>query len=239
MTTLIGQSFKRKEDYRLVTGTGQYVADIKLENMVEVAFVRSTHAHARIKGIDVSAARALEGVYAVLTGEDLLGKAKPLSEVESHCRLPKHIEEQIKPVMQHNEEPILATGKVMYVGQNIAVVVAKNRYVAEDAAALIKVEYEPLPAVVDPFAAMAEGAPAVQDGLEKNLQAYFHLPVGNYEEAAKQADHILRARYTSPRVGSNPIETRGVVASYDSRSDHLHIWSSTQMPFEVRHYVAK
>lgn len=239
MATLMGQSLRRKEDYRMVTGTGKFVADIKVTGMVEATFVRSTHAHAKIKHIDVEAAKAMDGVYAVYTGADLIGKVKPLTQIESHCRLPKHIEDQIQPIMLHNEEPVLAQGKVMYVGQSVAVVVAKNRYVAEDAAALIKVEYEPLPAVVDPFKALEEGAPLVQDHLESNLQSYFHLPVGDYEEVRKKADHVLKGRFTSPRVSSNPIETRGVVATYDSRSDHLHIWSSTQMPFEVRHYVAK
>lgn len=239
MATLVGQSLRRKEDYRMVTGTGMFVADIKKPGMVEATFVRSTHAHAKIKKIDVEAAKAMEGVYAVYTGEDLVGRVKPLTQIDSHCRLPKHIEEQIKPIMFNNEEPVLAQGKVMYVGQSVAVVVAKNRYVAEDAAALIKVDYEPLPSAVDPFKALEKGAPLVQDSMENNLQAYFHLPVGDYEEVLKKADHVLSGRFISPRVSSNPIETRGVVADYESRGDQLHIWSSTQMPYEIRHYVAK
>ena len=88
MANLIGQSFRRKEDYRFVTGTGQYVADIRLDNMAEATFIRSTHAHARIKSIDRSAALALDNVYAVITGEDLVGKVGLMSEMESHCRLP-------------------------------------------------------------------------------------------------------------------------------------------------------
>lgn len=239
MANLIGQSFRRKEDHRFVTGTGQYVADIRMDNMAEAAFIRSTYAHARIKSIDRSAALAMDDVYAVITGEDLVGKVGLMSEMESHCRLPKHIEDQIKPIMKHNVEPVLATGKVKYVGQNVVCIVAKNRYIAEDAAALVKIDYEPLPAVVDPFEALKEGAPLVQDDLDDNMQAYFHLPVGSWEEAVSKADHVIKGRFTSPRVGSNPIETRGVVASYDNRTDFLNIWSSTQMPFEIRHYVAK
>jgi aerobic carbon-monoxide dehydrogenase large subunit len=235
----VGKRVKRKEDYRFVTGTGQYVADIKLADMAEATFVRSTHAHAKIESVDVSEALAMKGVYAVLTGEDLEGIVKPLTEAESHCYLPPIIVEEINPVSKSNLEYVLAKDRVVYVGQPIAVVVAENRYLAEDAASLIKIQYASLPVVVDPYEALKEGASLIQDHLDSNLQAHFQLHVGDCEEALLQADHVIREVLKSPRVASNPIETRGVVAHYDNRSDQLHIWTSTQLPYEVRHYVGK
>ncbi|HWO95440.1 MAG TPA: xanthine dehydrogenase family protein molybdopterin-binding subunit [Bacillus sp. (in: firmicutes)] len=239
MAKYVGQSIRRKEDYRLVTGTGQFVGDIQMANMAEAVFVRSTHAHAIIKGIDITEAKALDGVYTILTGLDVDGKIKPLVQFESHCALPPNLEEAINPTIRFCYEDVLAKKKVMYVGQPIAVVVAENRYVAEDAADLIKVEYEPLPVVVDPFKSLEKDAPLIQDHLEHNVQADFHVTTGDAIQALKDADHILKARIQTPRVSSNPLETRGVVATYENRTDQLHVWSSTQLPFEVRTYLAR
>ncbi|MEY9867078.1 carbon-monoxide dehydrogenase large subunit [Peribacillus sp. B2I2] len=239
MMKYVGQSIKRKEDYRLVTGTGQFVGDIRMANMVEAVFVRSTHAHATIKGIDISEAQALEGVHAILTGKDIDRKIKPLVQFESHCALPPNLVEAINPTIHFCYEDVLAKNKVMYVGQPIAVVVAENRYVAEDAADLIKVKYETLPVVVDPFKSLEKGAPLIQEHLQSNIQSNFHVTTGNAVQSLKDANHILKARIKTPRVSSNPLETRGVVSTYENRTDQLHVYSSTQLPFEIRTYIAR
>lgn len=106
MTKYVGQSVKRREDYRLVTGTGQFVGDIRMANMVEAVFVRSTHAHATIKGIDISEAQSLEGVHAILTGMDIDGIIKPLVQFESHCALPPNLEEAINPTIHYCYEDV-------------------------------------------------------------------------------------------------------------------------------------
>lgn len=234
MKKYIGQSIKRKEDYRLVTGQGRFVADIHLDGMLEAVFVRSPQAHAIIRSIDISKALELPGVVTVLTGQDIKGKIKPIGQFDAHCAVPPNVAEAINPQIQYNFEDVLAIDKVIYAGEPVAVVVAENRYVAEDAADLIKVSYEQMQVIVDPFEAIKEGAPLVQENVKGNIQMQFHLTTGDYLEAEKNADHILKTRVATPRLGSNPIETRGVVADYDFRTDQMQVWTSTQLPFEVR-----
>ena len=238
MKKYVGQSIKRKEDYRLVTGTGQFVADIKLAGMLEAVFVRSPQSHARIRQIDISKAKELPGVHVILIGDDIKGKIKPITQFESHSAVPPNVAKEIDPKIKFNYENVLAVDKVMYVGQPVAVVVADNRYIAEDAADLIKVDYEQLPPIVNPFEAMKEGAPLVQEQVEQNIQMEFHLNLGDARLAEQQADHILKTRVHTPRLSSNPIETRGVIADYDQRTDQTHVWSATQLPFEVRATIA-
>ncbi|MEH7114170.1 xanthine dehydrogenase family protein molybdopterin-binding subunit [Neobacillus niacini] len=238
MKKYVGQSIKRKEDYRLVTGTGQFVADIKLAGMLEAVFVRSPQSHARIRKIDISKAKELPGVHVILIGDDIKGKIKPITQFESHSAVPPNVAKEINPKIQFNYESVLAVDKVMYVGQPVAVVVADNRYIAEDAADLIKVDYEQLTPIVNPFEAMKEGSPLVQEQVEQNIQMEFHLNLGDARLAEQQADHILKTRVHTPRLSSNPIETRGVIADYDLRTEQTHVWSATQLPFEVRATIA-
>ncbi|MEH7249418.1 xanthine dehydrogenase family protein molybdopterin-binding subunit [Neobacillus niacini] len=238
MKKYVGQSIKRKEDYRLVTGTGQFVADIKLAGMLEAVFVRSPQSHARIRKIDISKAKELPGVHVILIGDDIKGKIKPITQFESHSAVPPNVAKEINPKIQFNYESVLAVDKVMYVGQPVAVVVADNRYIAEDAADLIKVDYEQLTPIVNPFEAMKEGSPLVQEQVEQNIQMEFHLNLGDARLAEQQADYILKTRVHTPRLSSNPIETRGVIADYDLRTEQTHVWSATQLPFEVRATIA-
>ncbi|WP_342488286.1 xanthine dehydrogenase family protein molybdopterin-binding subunit [Cytobacillus sp. FSL W7-1323] len=237
MHKYIGKSMHRKEDYRLLTGTGMFVGDISLTNMAEAVFVRSPHAHAKIVDINIEAAKALKGVYGIFTAKDI-EDLKPLTQFESHCFLPPNLVEAISPTINFNYEDILAKKKVTYVGQSVAIVVAKNRYIAEDAADLVEVTYEPLQPLVDPYEARKEDAILIQEHLENNIQSHFHVTTGNVEQAFAEADYIMNEKIRTPRLGSNPLETRGVVAKFDTRNQELRVWSSSQMPYEIRSTLA-
>jgi aerobic carbon-monoxide dehydrogenase large subunit len=233
MVKYVGQSFKRKEDYRLLTGKSQFVADIKLTNMVEAVIIRSTYAHALITSIDKLDAEQHPGVYAVIIADDIEGKVKPLPSL-SEFSLPKSLIDSIKPIIKPCPEDLLAKDRVVYVGQPVAIVVADNRYIAEDAAALVKVTYEPLKPLTNPYKSMLKDAPVIHPNLDNNIQAQFELSVGNTKEAFARADHIIETEIKTPRVTANPMETRGVVAEYDTRLEKLEVWTSTQVNYMVR-----
>src|SRR5438270_12476816 len=155
---LFGSSIKRREDPRLLTGKGVYVDDVKLPGTTYASFVRSPHAHARIRAIDAEAARKLPGVVAVYTGKDLAAagvKSLPVGWLLPNIKLPPHLP--------------LAVDRARYMGDAVAVVIAESPYVARDAAELIDVEYEPLPAIADPAKAVQRGAPAVHDEAADNV----------------------------------------------------------------------
>jgi aerobic carbon-monoxide dehydrogenase large subunit len=234
----VGQNVNRKEDYRLLTGSGRFVADIRIENMVEAAILRSPYAHAKIKNIDPSQAKNYEGVLDVIIADDLEGNVKPFTEFVEFT-LPPQLEAEIKPTIKKNPEPMLAKDKVTFVGQAVAIVLAVDRYVAEDALALIKVEYEALPVVTNPFETIKDDAPVIHQELGNNIQSHFEVKVGDIDYAFKQANHILKTRITTPRVSGNPLETRGVIAEYEERNQQLEVWSSTQVPYMVRSYLSK
>jgi aerobic carbon-monoxide dehydrogenase large subunit len=238
LSQYVGKNVKRKEDYRLLTGTGRFVADIRLENMVEAAILRSNYAHAKIKNIDISQAKRCEGVIDVITAADLEGNVKPFTEFVEFT-LPPKLEADIKPTIKKNPEPMLAKDKVTFVGQAIAIVLAEDRYSAEDALAMIKVEYEPLPVVTDPYEAIKDEAPVIHQDLGNNIQSHFEVKVGDVDHAFKHAGHILKTRIQTPRVSGNPLETRGVIAEYFERNQQLEVWSSTQVPYMVRSYLSK
>ncbi|MER3438097.1 MAG: carbon monoxide dehydrogenase, partial [Chloroflexota bacterium] len=166
----IGASVKRKEDPRLITGSSTYVDDLKLAGMVHVAFVRSTYAHARITGIDASAALDVPGVLAVWTAADLDNVIKPVAattpSTEGGDQAAESDAGAAIPVPK--VEP-LAREKVRYIGEPVAAVIAESRPVAEDAAGLVVVHYDPLPAVVDPFEARQDGAPLLYDEVKNNI----------------------------------------------------------------------
>lgn len=238
MKPFVGQNVKRKEDYRLLTGSGRFVADIRIENMVEAAILRSPYAHARIKNIELTQAKNYEGVLDVIIADDLKGKVKPFTEFVEFT-LPPQLEADIKPTIKKNPEPMLAEDKVTFVGQAVAIVLATDRYVAEDALALIKVDYEPLPVVTDPYETIKEDAIVIHSELGNNIQSHFEVNVGDIDHAFRQANHILKTRIKTPRVSGNPLETRGVIAEYQERNQQLDVWSSTQVPFMVRSYLSK
>ncbi|HEX9810319.1 MAG TPA: xanthine dehydrogenase family protein molybdopterin-binding subunit [Alphaproteobacteria bacterium] len=218
---LMGESVRRLEDPPLLRGRGRFIDDIVIPGMLEAAFVRSPHAHAAILGIDASAALALSGIHAVLTLEDL----KP------------HLRNEFLVVglpsasyRQHRNRPVLAGKEVVHVGEPVAIVIAEDRYVAEDAAQLVAVEYDILPAVSDCRDALAEGAPTAHRDAEDNLLAAFEMGYGEVDAAFSDAAHVFRESLNIHRGGSHSIECRGAVAAFDPATDQLTLWISSQMP---------
>src|SRR5579884_1709006 len=221
--TLVGKGIRRREDPRLITGTAVYVDDIKMPGMHHACVVRSPHAAARIKGISTRAALDRPGVAAVFTGADVkdLG-AVPCAASLPGLRVPRH--------------HLLAQDRVYYAGHPVAVVVATDRYIARDAADLVEVDYEPLPAVADPEKAIADGAPAVHPEWPDNVAFTFHQEGGDVEQAFREAEVVVKQRITSQRLLPTAMETRGVVAEY--RAQQLTLWSSTQIPHLLRTLLA-
>ena len=195
----IGAHVQRMEDPRLVTGHGRYSDDITLEGMLHAAFLRSPMAHAKINAIDTARATALPGVHAVFTHSDF-GAAfdKPMAQLYP------------APVLtnDHTQYP-LAAGEVCHVGQAIAVVVADSRAIAEDALALIDVEYEALPAIVDVRKALAEDAPKAHLGDGSNLGGQLRAKFGDIDAAFAGADHVFSAEFLQHRGGCHAMECRG------------------------------
>jgi carbon-monoxide dehydrogenase large subunit len=224
----IGHSVKRLEDHPLLTGTGRFVADLRVPDTLEAAFVRSPHAHAVIHGIDTSAARRCPGVHAVLTLADLI----PLLAQE---RLPLQFRTaQLPPDIT---PLVLAKDEVAFVGEAVAVVIAQTRYLAEDAAALVAVDYEPLPAVSDCRQALQPGAPRAHRGRGGNVLVEFRQAYGDVEDAFARAPRRSSIRLKQHRGGAHSIEGRGALAAYDGNEDRLTLWSSTQLAHEMRAFL--
>ena len=226
----LGRSIKRFEDARLVIGDGVFIDDIKLPDMLHAAVVRSVHAHARIRSIDVVDALELDGVVEVLTGADLAGK---LPDLPIRPMGDRSVDEFNPP-----EHPVLAQDKVCYVGQPVAVVVAKNPYLARDGAELVTVDYEPLIPVVNPVDA-AKDVPVIHPHLGTNVAIRSVQEGGDIEKAFAQAAHIVRQRYEIPRLAPSSMETRGVIGNYDASGDLLTVWDSTQAPNQIKRYLAQ
>jgi carbon-monoxide dehydrogenase large subunit len=236
---VVGQRIRRKEDRRLVTGTGRYVADLKLEGTVEAAFLRSSFPHALIHSVDTSAATSTGAAIKALTARDIEGVIERFTRFVDQEHTPPQIAEAVNPIIKSCPMECLASDRVRYVGQPLAVVVAGTRYEAEDALELIDVDYEPLEIVVDPEAAVEEGAPLIHEYLGDNIQAHFEVDVGNVERAFSEADVTLSRRVRTPRAAANPLETRGILASFDAAREELTIWMSTQVPHMVRTRVSE
>ncbi len=234
---LIGRSLPRIEDDRLLRGRGRFVDDLHIPEAVEVAFLRSTEAHARITSIDVTAARAYPGVLAVYDGASVAGRITPLLNAEE-LRVPPGIA-ALDPVNKLQPAPILATDEVNYVGQPVAMVVADSRYLAEDAVELIEVDYEPLPAVVDVDAALAADAPPVLLGEDDNIGVHIRHGKGDAAAAIAGAAVVVSDSFSTQRYVCAPIETRGLVAQQDPFTGALTVWSTTQTPHRVRDHIAE
>jgi carbon-monoxide dehydrogenase large subunit len=226
----MGARVKRKEDPRLITGRSTYVDDLRLSDVGHVAIVRSTQGHARILGIDTVAAEGLPGVIAVITSAGLLSLAEPMPHGGEGGGIPSGM----KPI----KTPILATDRVRHVGQAIAVVVATDPYIAQDAADLIEVDYESLPVVADVEAAIAPGAPELYDHVPNNVAFTWRRKTGDADAAFAAADVTVRQRIVSQRVAGIPMETRGVLAQPDALSGGLTVTTSTQNPHTVRTQIA-
>ncbi len=230
-TRYFGKPVRRNEDARLLTGQALFVDDVHRPGMLHAAFLRSDYAHARLRRLDADAARALPGVAAVYTAEDLgdLNRPGPLLVA------PPPIEGL---VFHTRTQRPLATGKVRHAGEALAVVVAESRYLAEDALEAIAVDLEPLDAVVDLEAALEAGAPRVHDDLDGNLAAHVVQQKGDYAAARAQADVLVRRRFAYDRGTAAALENRGIVADWDERSRQLTVWDTTQAPIPVRGALA-
>ena len=228
----IGKRIQRNEDPRLLTGQALFVDDVDLPGMLHVAFMRSDYAHARLKSIDVSAARNRPGVVAVYTAEDMGEDWKP-------CPAMVTPPPTLKSVIFYSRTQVpLVKDKVRHAGEAIAVVVAESRYIAEDAVEDIRVDYEPLEAVADLEKAMMPGSVRVHDDLESNLAAHLVQVKGDYESARAQADLVITRRIVIDRGAAAAMENRGIVADWDVKSQHLTIWDTTQSPIPIRNGLA-
>jgi carbon-monoxide dehydrogenase large subunit len=231
-TKLIGKRIKRNEDPRLLTGQALFVDDVQIPGMLHAAFVRSDYAHARISSIDVSEALERPGVVAVFTAEDMGDDWEPGPPLVSP---PPTIEDVI---FNSRRQVPLAKDKVLHVGEAIAVVIAENRYIAEDAVEDIWVDYEPLPAVVDIGKGIQPDSPLVHDDLNSNLAARIHQRKGDYEAAKAKADLVIKKRFVIERGAAAAMENRGIVAHWDDKSKQLTMWDTTQAPIPIRNGTA-
>ena len=232
---LVGQRVKRREDPRLIQGRATYVDDIKLAGMQHLAFKRSDVAHARIRSIDTSAARAMEGVEAVFTGADIAELVPPMP-IGTPFPSPPH--------------RAVVVDVVRYAGEPVAVVVAADRYIARDAADAIVVNYETLPVVVDPELAMTGKPTVIHPDFANNLAVPL-VPSGTgvsadgktvddsaINKAFAEADVVISQRMVNQRLVPNAMEPRGVVAHYEPGKESMTIWSSTQNPHILRTMIA-
>jgi aerobic carbon-monoxide dehydrogenase large subunit len=223
-----GASVVRVEDPRLLQGNGRYLDDIQIHGVIHAAFVRSPAAHARIRGIDKSAAEELPDVIAVFAAAGLESVAAgPMPQLAPH------------PVLKqpHLYSP-LAKDSVHHVGEAIAMVLATSRHIAEDAAGAVVIDLEELPAVADARRALEAGAPLVHDGAKDNLAGTLQGRFGDVDHVFRTADHVLTERFALHRGGCHAMECRGVIARYDAPNDLLELWSSTQAPYSVRRLLS-
>jgi len=223
--TLIGANIKRVEDHRLLTGSGRFVADLRRPGLVSAVIVRSPHAHARIVRIDTRAARVHPGVLACLSFTDL---------VPSPGVIP--IRMAGRPELNHYLQRPLAADTVRYVGEPVAVVVATDPYVAEDARELVTIEYEPLPPVVDALGAVRPESPTLHaDG---NVASTWTVDLGNVDTVLQTAPHVFRRNFTVGRDTALPLETRGLIAEWDASRESLTVWGVTKVPYFNRRVLA-
>jgi carbon-monoxide dehydrogenase large subunit len=227
---VIGQSPRRKEDERLLTGRGRFVDDIVLPGLLHLVFVRSPHARARIGAVDAEAARTLPGV-AVFIAQDLPELAEPLPAARADRTNPYVRLDTPRP--QHP----LARGEARYVGEPIAAVVGPDPYQAADAAALVRVEYEPLAAVVDAEAAMTAGSPEVHAGAG-NVVGQISKVIGDVDRAFADAEVVVEDHPAHDRVSAMAIETRGLCAAFDPATQSVTVWAPHQGPYHLRGAVA-
>jgi carbon-monoxide dehydrogenase large subunit len=217
----MGHSMKRKEDPRFIRGQGNYVDDVVLPGMLHMDIVRSSYAHAKIKKIDSSRALQVPGVLAVITGETL-------AQYKLHWM----------PTLMSDTQMVLPTEKVMYQAQEVAAVIATDRYAAADGVAAVEVEYDPLPVVVDPYEALKPGAPVLRtDKPGKKDNHIWHWEVGDRaatDKVFKEADVVVKQHMYIPRIHVASIETCGCVASFDKAQGKLTVYMTTQAPHAIR-----
>lgn len=222
---VFGARAKRLEDPALLRGRAQFIDDMRLPETLHAAFVRSPFPHAKVGTVDAAMALEIEGVHSVLTFTDF---EPMLVNPELVVGLPS------PAYRQDRNRPLLAAREAAYVGEPIAVVLALSRHIAEDAAALVSVALDPLPAAADCRDALRPDAPIVHSDADHNLCAEFDMAYGDVDAAFAQAPHVFRENLKMHRGGSHSMECRGCVAVHDTKTDQTTLWSSTQMPHSLR-----
>ena len=227
-TTMVGARIRRREDPRLITGRATYTDDVKQVGTVYAAFVRSIHGHAKLKAVDVSAAARQPGVLGAYSGHDLrhtygVTASLPVAHKMADLKVPPHY--------------LLALDEVRFVGEPIAVVVATTPYAARDAVEQVEVTYEALPAVVDPLKARS-GPPYVHSDLGTNVAFTMPFKAGDPDKAFADADEVVKVRIINQRLAPVPIETRAMVANWDTGMQQLTLYSATQIPHLLRTQLA-
>ena len=223
-TRIFGSSIKRREDPKLITGEAQYLEDIQLHGMVHAAVLRSPYAHANIRSINVEEAIAVDGVIGVFTGKDFeelpaLPCAWQAGGVDNNANTPR----------------VLEIERVTFTGAAVAVVVAENRYIAQDALGLIQVDYEPLPVVVDAEEASQKGAPQLHENAPGNICMDWACGQEEGTEAAlEEADVVVKQRIKNQRLIPTPLEPRGAIAQYLPASEEYTVWMTSQAPHVMR-----
>lgn len=218
----VGARVRHVEDPKFLTGNGRYTDDFKLPGMLHAAFARSTHAHALIKSVDVERAREIPGVVAVFTAADIRDEGQPIVAPCSY------------PTYQKTPQELLCSDRVRFVGEPVAVVIAEDRYAAEDGVDEITVDYEPLEVVTSVEQALAEGAPVIHETAPDNLHVWFHRVSGDLDKAFEEADFTLEFDLRTQRYAAVCLETRGVLARYDDSVGELTCWMGTQTPHLFR-----
>ena len=232
MKKFIGERIRRTEDPRLLTGQALFVDDVDIPGMLHAAFLRSDYAHANLLSVDITQAQKRPGVVAVFTAEEMGDEWQP---GPPNVSPPPTIED----ITFHSRTQVpLAKGKVRHVGEAIAVVIAESRYIAEDALEDILVDLEPLEVVADIKSALDPDAPLVHDDLESNLAAHMIQGKGDYEAAKAAADIVISRKIDIDRGAAAAMENRGIVAHWDSKSQHLTVWDTTQAPIPIRNGLA-
>src|SRR5438309_10436955 len=221
----VGRKLKRKEDPRLIQGISHYTDDLKLPRMLHCVLVRSPYGHAKVGAIRTDAARAVHGVVGVFTAEDVASIGMvPCAIQMPDLKVPKH--------------PVLATERVRYVGEPVAVVVAEDLYAARDAAELVEVDYEPLPVVTNMEKALGNETSYVHEEFRSNKAFTHALKNGDIAAAFKKADRVVKQRMINQRLAPIAMEARAVLAEYLPGENRLTVWSSTQIPHLLKTQIS-
>lgn len=221
----MGQPLRRREDFKFITGKGRFTDDMKSPGMLHMAVLRSPHAHANIRNVDLSAAQAAPGVRLALSGADLAGK---IGSIEPNW---------VIPGTKIPDRPVVAIDRVRFVGECVAIVVAETQALAHDAVGLIEVDYETLPAIVDEEAAIREGAPQLHDNVPKNITTLYKAGGGDYKKAASEADHVIKLRVINNRLIPTCMETRSILAE-PNVDGTLTVNIQSQVPHMHRRWIA-
>ena len=236
-SSLIGKPIRRVEDDRLLRGEGRYLADLQVPGTLVAHFVRSPHAHARIGRIDADAARAMPGVVAIYAAADVAGRTDPIC-VAGEVHTPERLLRELKPLDRLHPIPLFPAERVTYVGQPVAMIVAESRNAAVDAAEALQIEFDPLPAVLDPDAALAPGAPLVEPSWQSNLALSVATGKGTPDEIFATAPVVVEEEFRTHRYVASPLEPRGILANVEPFGGRMTVWASTQTPHVLQSILA-